>query len=124
MKNRRFSKRSMRSLRGVDPRLIVMVTETLHTSPIDFVVIEGLRTKERQRELVRIGASKTMNSYHLTGHAVDLAALVDGKIRWDWPLYEHLARGMKRSASQHRFDMEWGGDWRSFPDGPHFQVSR
>jgi peptidoglycan L-alanyl-D-glutamate endopeptidase CwlK len=63
-----------------------------------------------------------MKSRHLTGHAVDLAALVGGEVRWDWPLYNKLAATMKESAIQLGVPLEWGGDWKSFKDGPHFQL--
>ena len=65
-----------------------------------------------------------MNSRHLTGHAVDLGALLEGKIRWDWPLYHEIAAAMKEAARELEVEIEWGGDWRNFPDGPHFQLSR
>jgi peptidoglycan L-alanyl-D-glutamate endopeptidase CwlK len=58
----------------------------------------------------------------LTGHAVDLAALVGGEIRWDWPLYDRLAVAMKGAAKECGVRIEWGGDWTSFKDGPHFQL--
>ena len=86
------------------------------------MVTEGLRSKERQKELVAAGASKTMNSRHITGHAVDLAAYVNG-IRWDWPLYEKIAKAMKQAAYELNIKIEWGGDWKSFKDGPHIQLT-
>ena len=84
---------------------------------------EGLRTRERQEQLVKAGASKTTRSRHLTGHAVDLAAMIDGEIRWDWPLYDKLAKAMKTAAAEElNVKIEWGGDWKTFKDGPHFQL--
>jgi peptidoglycan L-alanyl-D-glutamate endopeptidase CwlK len=82
-----------------------------------------MRTVDRQRELVNKGASTTMNSRHLTGHAVDLGAYVDGEVRWDWPLYHSIADAMKEAAAELKVDMDWGGDWKSFPDGPHYELS-
>jgi peptidoglycan L-alanyl-D-glutamate endopeptidase CwlK len=90
---------------------------------LEFVVIEGMRTTQRQAELVASGASKTMNSRHLTGHAVDLAASVKGEIRWDWPLYHRIASAMKAAATELGVDITWGGDWKTFKDGPHFELS-
>jgi peptidoglycan L-alanyl-D-glutamate endopeptidase CwlK len=87
-------------------------------------VTEGLRTKERQRQLVAAGASRTMNSRHLTGHAVDVAALVGGKVRWDWPLYAVIAEHMKAAARELGVAIVWGGDWKSFRDGPHVELDR
>lgn len=118
----RFSQRSYTSLTGVRPELVAIASRALFLSPIDFVVTEGLRTDARQRELVRMGASQTMRSRHLTGHAIDLAAWHDGGIRWDWPLYERLAEAMKEAAGELGVPIEWGGDWTSLKDGPHFQL--
>lgn len=117
-----FSQRSRDNLKGVHADLVVVTTTALLISDIDFVVTEGLRNEARQRQLVKSGASTTMNSRHLTGHAVDLAALVGGEVRWDWPLYEKLAVAMKNAAKHHGIPIEWGGDWTSFRDGPHFQL--
>lgn len=119
-----FSQRSTDKLKGVDVDLVSVVHRALELSEIDFAVTEGLRTKERQTELVKAGASKTMNSRHITGHAVDLAAVVGGEVRWDWPLYEKIAKAMKQAAYELNIKIEWGGDWKSFKDGPHFQLSK
>lgn len=119
----KLSQRSIDRLNGVHPDLVSVVKHAIERSEVDFMVTEGLRTKERQKELVAAGASKTMNSRHITGHAVDLAAYVNG-IRWDWPLYEKIAKAMKQAAYELNIKIEWGGDWKSFKDGPHFQLSR
>ena len=115
--------RSKRRLKGLHPDLVAVVKRAIELTEIDFTVLEGMRSVSRQRELVNKGASTTMNSRHLTGHGVDLGALVDGKIRWDWPLYHKIADAMKQAAQEKGVDLEWGGDWKSFPDGPHFQLS-
>jgi peptidoglycan L-alanyl-D-glutamate endopeptidase CwlK len=65
-----------------------------------------------------------MNSRHLNGCAVDLGAWFAGTVRWDWPLYYKIAFAMKEAAKELNVDMEWGGDWRTFKDGPHYQLSR
>ena len=117
----KLSQRSIDRLKGVNPDLVSVVKLAIERSDVDFMVTEGLRTKDRQRELVAAGASKTMNSRHITGHAVDLAAYVNG-IRWDWPLYEKIAKAMKQAAYELNIKIEWGGDWKSFKDGPHFQI--
>ncbi len=117
----KLSQRSIDRLKGVNPDLVSVVKLAIERSDVDFMVTEGLRTKERQKELVAAGASKTMNSRHITGHAVDLAAYVNG-IRWDWPLYEKIAKAMKQAAYELNIKIEWGGDWKSFKDGPHFQI--
>lgn len=117
-----LSARSLSRLQGVHPDLVRVVKRAITITEVDFSVLEGLRTAARQRELVAAGASKTMNSRHLTGHAVDLGAYVAGKVRWDWPLYGKLAAAMKEAARLERVPIEWGGDWRTFKDGPHFQL--
>lgn len=117
----RFSNRSYEAMRGVDPRLVAVASRALLYSDVDFVVTEGLRTIERQRELVLSGASQTLNSRHLTGHAIDVAAYVGG-IRWDWPLYERIAQHFKRASAELGVGLDWGGDWRRFRDGPHYEL--
>lgn len=119
-----LSKRSRAALKGVHEHLVMVVERAIRLSDIDFVVTEGLRTYERQRALKDAGATRTMNSRHLTGHAVDLAALVDGQVRWDWPLYDKLAKAMKQASAEVGVPIEWGGDWVTFKDGPHFQLPR
>lgn len=118
----KLTERDRKRLAGVHPDLVAVVEGAAEITQVDFVVTEGLRTKERQEQLVRAGASRTLKSRHLTGHAVDLAAKVGDEVRWDWPLYHKLAAAMKDSAAALGIEIEWGGDWKSFPDGPHFQL--
>jgi len=114
--------KSLARLEGVHPDLVRVVKRAIEITPVDFTVTEGLRTVERQRALVAAGASQTMKSRHITGHAVDLAALVLGEVRWDWPLYAKLAGAMKAAAKEVGVPLEWGGDWK-MKDGPHFQLT-
>lgn len=120
----RLSQRSRQRLAGVRPELVAVVEAAIGRTPVDFMVTEGLRTPERQRELVRAGASRTLNSRHLTGHAVDIAALVDGRVRWDWPLYPPIAGAFKAVAAERGTPIVWGGDWPTLRDGPHFELDR
>lgn len=119
-----LGKRSRQRLLGVHPDLVKVVERAIQITQVDFAVLEGTRTKARQRELYLAGASTTMNSRHLTGHAVDLGAYINGKVRWDWPLYTKIANAMKSAARELSIPVQWGGDWKSFKDGPHFQLSR
>ncbi len=119
----RLSARSRRALDGVHPALVSVIEAAIKTTPVDFVVTEGVRTIDRQRELKAAGASKTLDSRHITGHAVDLAAWVGG-VRWDWPLYARIAEAVKSAAAEIAVPIVWGGDWRSFKDGPHFELDR
>lgn len=117
-----LGKRSKSNLVGVHPDLVKVVERAIEITEVDFAVIEGLRNLARQKELLAKGATKTLNSRHLSGHAVDIAAWVGGTIRWDWPLYHRLAKAMKEAAAELEVDIVWGGDWQGFPDGPHFQL--
>lgn len=117
-----LSSRDMQRLAGVHPDLVRVISRAREAA--DFIVTEGLRTEARQRQLLAAGASQTMHSRHLTGHAVDLAALVDGTVRWDWPLYDRLALAVKRAAVEEEVAIAWGGDWPKFRDGPHFELDR
>ena len=114
--------RSLERLQGVHPDLVKVVKLAISRSPVDFTVLEGLRTNERQKQLFAQGATKTMNSRHLTGHAVDLAPVIDGAVSWDWPLYHKIAPVMKAAAAELRVPITWGGDWRTFKDGPHWEL--
>ena len=116
--------RSKMRLNGVHPDLVKVVERAIEITPVDFTVLEGLRSPERQKELVAAGASQSLNSRHITGHAVDLGAWVDDQVDWSWPLYYEIARAMKEAAKELKIDIEWGGDWITFKDGPHFQLSR
>ena len=117
-----FSKKSKDRLSGVHDDLVTVVNRALELSEIDFAVLEGVRSTARQEQLVRAGASQTMRSRHLTGHAVDLGAVVGGIVRWDWALYYKIADAMKAASAELNIPIEWGGDWVSFKDGPHFQL--
>lgn len=123
--------KSNERLEKVHPDLVRVVRRAtkINLSPgLGFQITCGIRSLVEQKKLVAAGASKTMRSRHLPGaknglsHAVDLVATVDGKVRWDWPLYAELARAMKTAASIESVPIEWGGDWKSFKDGPHFQL--
>lgn len=119
-----FDARSLKNLKGVHDDLVAVMQRALQLSPIPFVVIEGLRTIERQRQLVAQGASKTMRSRHLTGHAVDIVPLrTDGSIAFDWPLYDKLLPHVKAAARELGVDITLGAEWTTFRDGPHVELS-
>jgi len=120
----KLSSRSLKALEGVHPDLVAVVKRAIQITPVDFVVIEGVRTIERQRELFKAGASRTMKSRHLVGMAVDLAPMLNGSVRWDWPLFYPLASSMKSAALELTYPVTWGGDWRKFKDGPHFELNK
>lgn len=118
-----FGAKSLAKLEGVHPDLVRVLKRAIKLTPVDFSVVEGVRTRKRQAELFAAGASKTMNSRHLTGHAVDIAPYVAGSIRWDWPLFHQIAPAMKQAAQELGVPVVWGGDWR-FKDGPHWELDR
>ena len=121
--NYSLSTKSLDRLKGLHPDLVKVVKRAIEITTIDFSVGEGLRSITRQKELYQQGATTTMNSRHLTGHAVDLIALdEDGKVSWDWKYYHPLAAAMKQAAKNVGVLIEWGGDWTSFKDGPHYQL--
>ena len=117
----RLSQRSMQNLSGVHPDLVAVVKRAIEITEQDFSVIEGVRNIERQRQLVAKGASQTMNSRHLTGHAVDLAPY---PLSWDWEYFYPIADAMKGAADELDVAIVWGGDWSTFKDGPHFELDR
>lgn len=129
---RQWDERSLRNLQGIHPDLRRVMDRALQEAPFAFIVTEGLRTPKRQQELVRIGASRTLNSRHITGHAVDLVPFVDldkdGKVEteemYSWPLYHKLAPVIKAAAAKEGVSIVWGGDWKSFRDGPHWELNR
>ena len=113
--------RSLYRLRGVHPDLVAVVKRAIEITDTDFTVLEGLRSPARQKKLVQAGKSMTLNSRHLTGHAVDLAPY---PITWEWPLYYKIAAAMKKASTELYTPIVWGGDWKRFKDGPHFELDR
>lgn len=145
----RFGQNSLRELEGVDDRLQAVCHRALELTEVDFSVHDGLRTVEEQKELVRSGASQTMQSNHLTGRAVDLVPYVNGRMRWEWgPIYK-ICEAVRQAAKEHNVNLTWGAAWdasltdsldppsllaeqytdrrraqgkRAFLDGPHFEM--
>ena len=121
--------RTERCLKEVHPDLakIYLKACTIYDKTADPVVTCGKRTIAEQRALVAAGASKTMNSRHIPAsngysHALDICFIINGRMDWSWPLYKAFADAMKRAAKELKLVVEWGGDWKSFKDGPHFQL--
>lgn len=122
-----FSKRSKENLEGVHPRLVAVIEKALDLSEVDFVVTEGLRSEARQQQMVAEGKSQTKNSRHLKqkdgySHAVDVAALYNNKITWEWKYYEMINAAVQSAASILGEKVTWGGTWKTLRDGPHFQI--
>ena len=121
---------SLSRLRGVHPdlvRVVLRCADDWKDKDTGFIVTQGVRTLEEQKLLVKKGASRTLRSRHLKApngyaHAVDLAVVLKDAVTWHWPLYERLAKAMKAAAKAEKVPLEWGGDWATFKDGPHYQL--
>lgn len=125
-----LSARSLERLDGAHPDLRRVFARAAAISDIDFTILEVLRSVERQRLLKASGASQIMNSRHLAhpsdgkSRAVDAAPLLGGQVSWDWPLYRNLAPIIKEAARLENVPIVWGGDWKTFKDGPHWELPR
>ena len=144
-----FSDRSASNLVGVKGALVNVAIKALGWSDVDFAVTDGVRTIEEQRALVACGASRTMDSKHLTGDAIDLVPFVGDKLRWELPVICTMAAAVRAAAVDLGVKLRWGGAWdleftatigapidvvdgyvkrrqvmkRSvFIDGPHFEL--
>jgi peptidoglycan L-alanyl-D-glutamate endopeptidase CwlK len=147
----KLSQRSLNRLEGLDPKLVSVVKRAIELTDIDFGVTQGLRTIEEQKALVASGASKTMNSKHLDGRAVDVVAYLGSRISWEVSLYDNIANAFKAAAKELDVEIRWGAAWhipnivefdgtmedamneyidlrrsqgrRPFIDAPHFELS-
>ena len=116
---------SITRLRGVDPNLIALAKKAREISPIPFEITEGMRTKDRQRYLVKTGKSRTMNSYHLRGKAIDFVAMPGGKVSWDLKDYKTIVeKAFKPAAKALGLSdrIVYGIYWKSIVDGPHVEI--
>ena len=120
----RFSSRSLKALQNVNPNLVHVAYRALQISSVDFIIIEGTRTKSRQRKLVARGASMTMWSNHLTGNAIDVAVYTDGVIHWNIDDMIQISKAFKSASAEMGVELTWGGDWKTFIDMPHYEVRR
>lgn len=117
-----LSVRSEARLAGVHPDLVRIVRRALALSAVDFGVAEGVRSLARQRELFAEGKTRTMNSRHLSGHAVDLYPSVRAGEDYTRADFEPVVTAMKAAAAELGMPLECGHDWKSFPDSPHHQL--
>lgn len=117
-----FGKASLNKMHGVHPHLIAVACLALTQSKVDFSVVEGVRTEARQRELLAEGKTTTLNSRHLTGHALDIYPWVNGATSHAEGHYQQVAEAMRKAAKTLGVPLEWGGDWVSFVDRPHWQL--
>lgn len=142
---------SLNELKGVHPDLVAVVNRAIQLTVQDFTVHDGIRTLEQQKELVASGASTTLESRHLTGHAVDLVPYINGKLRWEMSPIYRIADAVRTAAKELGTTIRWGGAWdadfmastdhpedlvadyvarrkrqslRAFIDGPHFELPK
>jgi peptidoglycan L-alanyl-D-glutamate endopeptidase CwlK len=116
---------SIARMRGVDPNLIALAKKSREISPIPFEITEGMRTKERQRYLVKTGKSRTLNSYHLRGKAIDFVAMPGNKVSWDLKDYKTIVeKAFKPAAKALGLSdrIVYGIYWKSIVDGPHVEI--
>jgi len=116
--------RSLKALKHVHPDLIAVIMRAAEKTKHEFIITEGLRTLERQKELFKKGLSKTMNSRHLTGHAVDFAPLIDGELTWKTQAFNPVIDIIDLVATELKIPVEFGARWKTFRDYPHVQLAR
>lgn len=117
-----LSKRSKDNLRGIHPLLQKLVAQVCATTQLQFCITEGLRSPERQKELVAAGKSRTLKSRHITGHAFDFAPMPGGKVSWNWGDFLPLVEEFEATAKQLGIQITCGARWTSFPDAPHVEL--
>lgn len=145
----KLSKKSLSKLEGVDPQLVKVIKRAIEVTEVDFTITEGLRTKITQALYVKQGKSQTMNSKHLEGLAVDLAAWVNGTINWNFDYYFKIADAVRKASIELGIKVKWGGSWcylndydsskkaydayiaerkklgkKPFLDGVHFEIDK
>ena len=118
----KLSESSLSKLVGVNQQLVDVVKLAITKSPLDFKVTEGLRTAERQCELLTQKKTQTLKSRHIVGQAVDICVIINGKANWDFDNYKKVADVFYACAEELNVKITWGGIWKSFRDGPHFQI--
>lgn len=128
----RLSTRSLNNLNGVHPDLRAVVELAITLTEVDFAVVEGVRTLEKQREYVAKGLSKTLKSRHIDGCAVDLGAFLGKEYLRHAAPYHKIKDAVFDAAGRLKIPIRWGGDWdcdgdsgdEKFFDGPHFELPR
>ncbi len=143
--------KSLKELEGVHADLVAVVKRAIELTVQDFSVHDGIRTLEEQQRLVDSGASRTLKSRHITGHAVDLVPYINGKLRWEWEPIYRITDAVRTAAEELGTPIRWGGAWdrlltelddppedivddysarrrragkRAFLDGPHYELPK
>lgn len=147
----RFSQRSKDALKGVDPRMVRLMEAAILTTPIDFTVIEGVRSQATQQKYYTWGRTvvnpntgklagkpfgkrvtnrdgvikKSEHQVKASGYgeAVDICPFVNGGLDWDNDRNFHIiAAHIKKVAAVMGIRITWGGDWRDPYDAPHYEL--
>lgn len=119
-----LSEKDYKKLEGVDEELKRLVEAVSKRSELTFIITEGIRSQERQKELYEAKKSKTLNSKHLTGDAVDIGVIVDGKLTWDKKYYDQMGELFEETAKELNIPFRWGGRFKNFYDGPHQELMK
>ena len=123
----KLTEKDMRTMKGVHPDLVRVIVEAAKTAKTPFRVLEGMRTAAKQMEYFKKGTSRLdgvkKKSKHQIGKAVDIVPIVNGKVEFrSWVPFHPMAANVKAAAKKLGIKITWGGDWKSFPDGPHFEL--
>jgi len=138
----KFSQRSLDTLKGVHPNLIKLMTEAIKESPVDFTIVQGVRTIEYQQSLYAQGRTakgkivtnadgvKKKSNHQAKsdgyGHAVDLFPFYDGKVQLSdkqvIPKLKLISVHIKAVAKCLGIGITWGGDFKTLFDPAHFEL--
>ncbi len=116
--------RDMLRLKGVHPDLVKIVNAVAADSPLDFFIIQGVRTEAEQLLNVQAGKSQTMNSRHIHGFAVDFGVRLNGALTWEHKYYEQLAAVFLARAASLNIPIVYGGAWKTLKDYDHVELNR
>lgn len=139
-----LSKRSLDNLEGVHPSLVQLIKSAIVDTPVDFTVVEGVRTTKKQQEYYAQGRTKPgkivtysdgiiKKSNHQIkadgyGHAVDLYPYFDGKVQVDHKdtikKLKQISDHIKAKAKCMNINIVWGGNWKKPFDSPHFEIKK
>lgn len=118
----KWSQRSLTAMEGINPDLRKVCDLALQLTTQDFVITEGKRTVERERQLVAEGKSQTMHSRHIGGFAVDYVDYPG--FTYDLDKCKLIADAFKKAANQLNIPIVWGGDWQHFQDSDHIELNQ
>lgn len=103
-------------LKGTNPVLQRIILRAIAISAVDFIIVQGLRDDAEQWRLYEEGkATRTLDSLHLIGDAVDLGAMIQKKLTWDPVFYPVIAKAVAEAAAEAKQPIRWGGCWKELP---------